>query len=53
MAFRYAVMKKWIRPEDDFMKYIKLKSKAPRKIIHKPFTMEEIKTIKIDGIYRT
>lgn len=49
MAFRYAVMKKWIRPEDDFMKYIKLKSKAPRKIIHKPFTMEEIKTIKIDG----
>ncbi len=45
MAFRYAIMKKWIRPEDDFMKYIKVKSKASRKTTHIPFTMDEIKNI--------
>ena len=49
IAFRYAIMKKWIRPEDDFMKYIKIKSKASRKTIHKPFTMEEIKTVRTDN----
>ena len=45
MAFRYAVMKKWIRPEDDFMKYIQIKSKASRKTVHKPFTLDEIKIL--------
>ena len=49
MAFRYAIMKKWIRPEDDFMKYIKVKSKASRKTVHKPFTKSEIETIKTDN----
>lgn len=48
MAFQYAIMKKWICPADDFMKYIKLKSKASRKIVHKPFSMEEIKKLKAD-----
>ena len=51
MAFRYAIMKQWVRPEDDFMRYIKIKSKSSRKILHRPFTIEEIKRIKmIDDI---
>ncbi len=48
MAFRYAIMKKWIRPEDDFMKYIRVKSKASRKTVHMPFTMNEIKSIMVN-----
>ena len=42
-AFKYAVMKQWISKSDDYTEYIKIKSTAQRKIIHKPFTREEIK----------
>lgn len=45
MAFRYAIMKKWLKPEDDFMKYVKIKSKASRKTVHRPFTLNEIKLL--------
>ena len=46
MAFRYAIMKKWIKPEDDFMRYIKIKSNASRKTVHKPFSLDEIRIVK-------
>ena len=43
LAFTEAILNKWISPSDDFMKYVKVKSKAERHVIHKSFSKDEIK----------
>ncbi len=44
-AFEYAVMHKYIGPLDNYVQYIDTTSDAERKIIHTPFTKEEISLV--------
>lgn len=44
-AFVFAIINEWIKPEDNFIEYIKINSECKRKIKHKPFTRDEIKMI--------
>lgn len=49
LAFTEAMLNRWIHPSDNFMKYVKVKSKAKRHVIHTAFSKDEIKIILNDN----
>jgi len=48
-AFEYAVIHQWVDRNNDFSKYIDVSTNVERKLIHKPFSIEEINLLKNDN----
>jgi len=48
-AFKYAIIHQWIDRNKDFSQYIDISSDVERKLVHKPFSIDEIKLLRKDG----
>ena len=49
LAFTEAMLNRWVQPSDNFMKYVKVKSKTKHHVIHKAFSKDEVKIILNDN----